>query len=80
MRAILISIIKVEGVGEARYRRFLEVVYKFIEKGAFKSENVWKGILHVLKNLKRYVDVRRIKGLPEEKRKEVFSICGVLIK
>lgn len=79
MRSILVipnylDTSKVEKV----YQPFLDVIYKFIKKGAYKDELQWKGIMLFLKRCKDLVDFKEFtQELPKEKMEELKSTTGI---
>jgi hypothetical protein len=56
---------------KAGFQQFLDVIYKFIKKGAWKDTLQWKGVVIFMNKCKNIVDISKVKNLPDEQMQEL---------
>ena len=67
MRSILLALNLQQNNKTFTVKSVLEVIYKFIQKGAWKDNITWKGILLVLKKCREEFNIEEIENsLPED--------------
>jgi len=72
MRSIIIvSNYISNGTTNVGYQQFLEVIYKLLNKGAWKDAIQWKGIKLFMSKCKDKVDTKYLKDLPQEQLDEL---------
>lgn len=58
---------------KAGFQQFLDVIYKFIKKGAWKDTLQWKGVVIFMDKCKSIVDLNMVKNLPDEIMQELCT-------